>query len=470
MAGCMLYVLPFIWMLFTSFMAEDEYFQKSLMPVPQIPKNIKISPYLVYHDNENRKFLNRELKDINNIKGISINNTEGTKFLFLGIGSPLLETKNNYIKPLKYLDGPVGGIGNSWAGEYENKSYTGIPYDLANKKSIRFSLNCELDESVNNIENIKIPLVADRSYNKITFYIKVDNKMYKSNRDFYLDNYFWQDVTLSFVPLKKIAPQKFELVKTEFSKSDSLGIGSRQLSVIMVLHKVSFFGKIINKFFNNYKLSFLYINFWRMVWNSFYITFLSILGQVLSCSLAAFAFSRLKWPGRDLIFAILLSSMMLPPQVTMIPQFLTWKFFGFYDTLKPLWVGSFFGNPFFIFLLRQFFLGIPDDLQDAARIDGCGYFRIYWNIMMPLLKPALCVVAIFQFMASWSDFMGPLIYVNSMEITPLSLGLFIFKTAHGANWGLLMAVSTLACIPSMILFFSAQKYFIQGVTLTGIRQ
>jgi len=166
----------------------------------------------------------------------------------------------------------------------------------------------------------------------------------------------------------------------------------------------------------------------------------------------------------------LLATMMLPGQVTMIPQFLIWRRLGMYDTFQPLWVPSLFGSGFFIFLLRQFFLTIPTDLEDAARIDGCGFFGVYWRIMLPLIKPALAAIAIFQFMGSWNDFMGPLIYISSEHLTPLSLGLFMLRSAHTAEWGMLMAASTMMTLPVILLFFFTQRYFIQGVTLTGMKE
>ena len=206
------------------------------------------------------------------------------------------------------------------------------------------------------------------------------------------------------------------------------------------------------------------------VWNTVYITLLSILGTLMSSSLVAYSFARLRWPGRDALFLVLLSTMMLPGAVTMIPVFLVFRALGWVDTLKPLWVPSFFAGAFSVFLLRQFFLTIPTDLEDAAKIDGCSYFGIYWRVMLPLIKPALAALTIMTFMGSWNNFMGPLIYINSPEKMPLAYALQLFQTAHGAEFGLLMAASTLVMLPVLIVFFFTQRYFIQGITLTGIKQ
>lgn len=204
-------------------------------------------------------------------------------------------------------------------------------------------------------------------------------------------------------------------------------------------------------------------------WNTLYISLLSILGTLLSSSLVAFSFARLRWPGRDALFVVLLATMMLPSAVTMMPVFLIFRAAGWVDTLRPLWVPSFFGSAFSIFLLRQFFLTIPNDLEDAAKIDGCSYFSIYWRIMLPLIKPALAAITIMTFMGAWNNFMGPLIYISSPENMPLAYALQLFQTARGGEPGLLMAASTMVMLPVLVLFFFTQRYFIQGVTLTGIK-
>jgi multiple sugar transport system permease protein len=184
-----------------------------------------------------------------------------------------------------------------------------------------------------------------------------------------------------------------------------------------------------------------------------------VLGTVLSSSLVAYGFARLKWPGRDWLFGILLATMMLPDAVTMMPRFLIFRDLGWVDTLRPLWVPSFFASAFNVFLLRQFFMGIPKELEDAAKIDGCSYFRTYWSIMMPLVKPAIASVTIF---------MGPLIYISSPERMPLSYVLQLYNSAHSSSPELLMAATTMVMLPVLILFFFTQRYFIEGISLTGL--
>ncbi len=202
--------------------------------------------------------------------------------------------------------------------------------------------------------------------------------------------------------------------------------------------------------------------------NTLLIAILSVIGTVFSSSLAAYAFARLRFPARDAIFAIFLATMMLPAAVTMMPQFLIFRQLGWIDTLLPLWVPAFFGSALNIFLLRQFFRTIPMEFEDAAKIDGCSHVRTFWSVMLPQIKPALAVIAVTTFMGAWNNFMGPLIYVNSPSKMPISYALQLFMGDRDGEPRLLMAFVTLTIIPVLLLFFFAQRYFIEGVTLSGL--
>jgi len=207
----------------------------------------------------------------------------------------------------------------------------------------------------------------------------------------------------------------------------------------------------------------------RYTANTLIIVFFSTIGTVLSCSMAAYAFSRLKWPDRGLIFGIMLATMMIPGQVTMIPVFIMFSKMHWVDTFLPLIVPAFFGNAFFIFLLRQFFLTLPEELLEAARLDGASEWRVFWQIVLPLSKPALLTVMIFTVLREWNDFMGPLIYLTSEGNRTLALGLAHLKGVQGTEWGLLMAASLLMVLPALLLFFVAQRFFIEGIALTGTK-
>lgn len=203
--------------------------------------------------------------------------------------------------------------------------------------------------------------------------------------------------------------------------------------------------------------------------NTLILVILSVLGTILSSSIVAYAFSRLKFPGREAMFRLMLATLMLPAAVTLLPQFLIFKQLGWIDSLLPLWVPAFFASAFNVFLLRQFFMGVPMELEDAAKMDGCTYLRTFWSVLLPQVKPALAVVAIWTFMGAWNNFMGPLIYVNSPENMPLSYALQLFQSDRGLGEpGLLMAFATLTVLPVLALFFFAQRYFIEGVSLSGL--
>src|SRR3989440_1218154 len=202
--------------------------------------------------------------------------------------------------------------------------------------------------------------------------------------------------------------------------------------------------------------------------NSLIITCTNVVGNLLSCSLVAFGFARLRARGRSLLFLLVLGTMMIPNEVTMVPRFILFKELHWVNTLLPLTVPAWFGYAFFIFLLRQFFMSIPRELDEAAHIDGASYFRIYWNIILPLSKPALGAVAIFAFIGSWNNLLDPLIYLRSQNLYTIALGLNLFLGQYVTVVNQLMAVSILALLPILIIFFFAQKVFVQGVTLSGM--
>jgi multiple sugar transport system permease protein len=183
----------------------------------------------------------------------------------------------------------------------------------------------------------------------------------------------------------------------------------------------------------------------------------------------AYSLARIRWPGRNLLFAIIVATMIVPGQVTLIPLFLIFKELGWIDTLKPLIVPHFFGVPFFIFLLRQFFMTIPLELGEAAKIDGASEWQIYSRVMLPLAKPVLATVGLFTFLNTWNDFLGPLVFLSSQDNYTLSIGLAMFRGQYESLWGPLMAVTTVITVPVVIAFFFTQRLFIQGITLTGIK-
>lgn len=221
--------------------------------------------------------------------------------------------------------------------------------------------------------------------------------------------------------------------------------------------------------FGNYVNMFSSIPFFKYLRNTMIIVICNIAGSLISCSLVAYGFSRLRWPGRDKVFILVLVTMILPYQVTLVPLFLMFTKMKWIGTFLPLTVTCFFGNPFFIFLLRQFFTGIPQDISEAARIDGAGEFTIFSKLVLPMAKPALTTVAIFAFIRSWNDFLGPLVFLGKDELYTLSLAASMLKSNLDPNWSLLLALGAVMVLPVLILFFIMQKYFIQGIAMSGIK-
>jgi ABC-type glycerol-3-phosphate transport system permease component len=225
---------------------------------------------------------------------------------------------------------------------------------------------------------------------------------------------------------------------------------------------------------NNYRQAFTEFNVARYFWNSIVVTTLTLAGTLVSCTLAAYAFVCLPWRGKNIVFALLLSTLMLPGQVTIIPVFRLFVKLGWVNTYWPLvlpaWLG---GNVFGIFLLRQFFKTIPRDYVEAARIDGASEWRILWSVFVPLARPALLTVAVFTFVWSWNDLWGPLLYLHDDRLYTLPIGLVNFigicGRAEGTPWQLVMAVTTVMMVPVIVLFFFAQKRFIEGIATTGIK-
>ncbi|HHN46256.1 MAG TPA: carbohydrate ABC transporter permease [Planctomycetes bacterium] len=220
----------------------------------------------------------------------------------------------------------------------------------------------------------------------------------------------------------------------------------------------------------NYPAALARIHFTRSLFNTLFLCLMTVCGAVVSSVIVAYAFAFIEFRGREILFVVTLATMMIPFPIVMVPLYLLYRDLGWVGTFKPLWVGSWCGSAFFIFLLRQFFLGLPKDLLDAARIDGCSELEILWHVVVPLSKPAIAMVALFQFLGAWKDFMGPLIYLNNPSQFTLSLSLQSFSSEHGGTpWHLLMAASTVFSLPLIILFFFMIRTFIRSVAMTGIK-
>lgn len=219
----------------------------------------------------------------------------------------------------------------------------------------------------------------------------------------------------------------------------------------------------------NYPKALELMHFWQLLKNTVFLTGVGTLAIVMSSSWIVYGFARLHFPGRNFIFMVLLATMMLPGQVTMIPRFIMFKELGWLNTYLPLLVPALFGDAFYIFLLRQFYLGIPTELDDAAKIDGCNHAGIWWWIILPLSKPALATVTVFSIIRGWNDFLWPLIIIDDSRKFNLALGLATFRGLYHTQWGYLMAASVVVLLPVLLLYAFAQRFIVQGVTLTGLK-
>jgi len=223
----------------------------------------------------------------------------------------------------------------------------------------------------------------------------------------------------------------------------------------------------------NYQYAVTYVNFALYLFNTLLLCVVTMLGRVISCTLVAYSISHINWAGKGPLFAIALATMMLPGQVTMIPIFIIFSKLGWVNTFLPLLVPTFFGDAFFIFMLRQFFMTIPKELTDAARLDGASHFNIYLQIVMPLATPALATMLAFTFIGTFNAFQGPLIYLKDRNLWPLSLGMQGYLMRYGGGGGTalgaMMAASVLYTLPMILVFFIAQKRFIQGIVTTGFK-
>lgn len=365
----------------------------------------------------------------------------------------------------------VGGTGQAKIIQIADpqEPHAELQYDFSHGDKIELSQTFKTSFSIDRLYNVQLYLRNDDTWHPLVVYIEKLGKKYQAEQPYDLADFnnwgigTWQE------PGPDDKTNKIRSWKLLREVGLSPVTGPNELKVTIEIDRNTPVGAWRAKVHRNYGFALEHIPFFRYVATSLFLVILNLVGTILSSSLVAYSFARLQWPGRNFCFALMLATMMVPGQVTMIPYFLIIRSLGWYNTLYPLWVGSFFAGAFNVFLLRQFLRGIPRDLEDAAKIDGCGFWRIYWHIMLPLVKPTLAAIGIFTFMGAWNEFMGPLIYLQDQRLYPLALGLYAFNVEAGGSMGMMMAGSLLMTAPVIIIFFFAQKYFIQGVTLTGMK-
>ncbi|GKX29957.1 sugar ABC transporter permease [Vallitalea longa] len=267
--------------------------------------------------------------------------------------------------------------------------------------------------------------------------------------------------------LHKIIVYFFLIVFSIFFLIPILWMISTSLKSPEEIYRIKFAFLPTKLHWKNYVDAITSIPYFKYISNTLIVTVFCVIGQLFAAPLVAYSIAKIRWFGSKIVFMLIIGTMFLPFQVTMIPVYMIYHKMGFVGTFLPLILPSFFGYPLYIFLLRQFIVGIPDSLIEAAKIDGASEYKVYWKVILPLIKPALATVTIFTFLTSWSDFLGPLIYLNNENMYTLSLGLRQYLTAHSIAWGPLMAATTMFIVPTIIIYFFAQKQFIEGIATTG---
>ena len=525
-AGSALFILPFLWMVGTSFKLEREMSSTDLKFMPETPVPAQTSPYYdirAFPRSEGAEYRNVEpllsrvlektgqvepdliptllpalyhrLQQVVPARTWTLPEAELEAALASRITNErLAEVRRKILRQLRFGAVRARSIdlqeknltegappGDLWTVKETHAAFRkGAPresilaYDFSKdgKQQVQLEALMDLPFRADRLHRIQIALIPDDSWHRMYFEVEKNGVLYRATRPQVL-----ADVQPTTIMLQQFGPDdapdsskiKLWLPYKEVARGNQYDHGANRVHVRVTLRESSQLDAWWGKISRNYIKTLAYIPFWRYAATSIFLVVLNIIGHVFSCSLAAYAFARLSWPGRNISFGLMLATMMIPPQVTMIPFFLIIKGLGWYNTLKPLWVLAFFGNAFNIFLLRQFMKGIPRDLEDAAKIDGCNFMHIYWHVIMPLIKPTLACIAVFTFLGTWNNFMGPLIFLSDQRLYPLSLGLYAFKVQQGGDFGMMMAGSLLMTLPIIVIFFFAQRYFIQGIALTGTK-
>ena len=531
LTGSVVFAWPFVWMVSTSAKLERELFAEHAHILPQSPQARLQSPYI-----DNRTFadvrgprLEEKLAIIETqLKSMELDPPVAIKETARGIYARLLTTipGEAWGKPAGELSRDIAAaispqlivdvavqlrrvfcigqlrvrsydlqedqlvapqnaeaswqIGGTGRGELIQAGSTSEPfaelhYDFSQGDLITLTQTFTTSFPISRLHRIQLYLRNDDTWHAINLMVEKNGKRFRAEHGIDDADFNWVvDTWQERGPDDRPDKIRTWTLLREIERGPQFVSDPNQIKITVELSRRNLWQAWGAKILRNYRLTFDYMPLWRYVANSLFLIILNLVGTLFSCSLVAYSFARLQWPGRTICFALLLATMMIPPQVTMIPQFLIFQKLGWYNTLKPLWVMSFFASAFSVFLMRQFLKGIPRDLEDAARLDGCGFLRIYWHIMLPLVKPTLTAIAIFTFLATWNEFMMPLIYLSDQRLYPLSFGLYAFqiqslRPGTGAGIGMLMAGSLLMTLPVIAIFFFAQRYFLQGVTLTGIK-
>lgn len=378
---------------------------------------------------------------------------------------------------IRSLSGHVTPVGARWqvvSGDAElvpSGATQVLKYAFADASAqpvvVRATFDAKL--TADELHRVVVPYKGDASWHRVDADFRLGGNGYVSERATYVAQHRGASLLLQPPTFQDetLGPRAWVSLKP-LGMSDPTAQPT-QASLTLTMTPSSTVRAVWGKVERNYARAFRSVPFWTYVGNSVIIVVLQVAGALFSSAFVGYAFARLRWPGRSIAMGVLLATMMLPGQVTMIPSFLIWKHLGWYNTLNPLWVGAWLGNAFFIFLMVQNMRTIPKELDEAARIDGMNALQTWWYVIVPQVKPTLAAIAIMTFMGAWNEFMGPLIMLRDQTLFPLSLGLYAMRMDAGTDWPLIMAGNLLMTLPVIAIFFCFQRYFIEGSTVTGMK-
>lgn len=380
-----------------------------------------------------------------------------------------VELRTNDLRIIKLLDADAiaryGIPSDNRASLLGGGEHVVVYYDFYESMDpIEFRFPVSLPVPFGDVHKLALALQPDDSWHRIEIEVRDGSDRWVSARPAYLAQ--TRPTTLLYQPPS--LDDKSLKAKTWIPLKRIGGTGDRQEIVVRIVPS-STPRAIYGKLTRNFDRVFRFVPFWTYVGNSLFVAVLSVAGMLFSSTFVAYAFARLHWPGRSLAMGILLATMMLPPQVTLIPSFVVFKSLGWYNTFNPLWFPCWLGSAFFIFLMVQHLKTIPRELEEAARLDGLGYVQTWYYIMLPQVKPAAAAIAILTFQAAWNDFLSPLIYLRDQSRFTLSLGLYDLQLYSANDQSVIMAGNVLMTLPVVVIFFLFQRYFVAGVTLSGMK-
>jgi len=455
------FLFPFVWMLLTSAKTDEEVAAGRWLPA--LPTHQWESPY---------ETVDAAGKPI--AAGVSL----------LDLQVRLLDASIISLKP--DWRHSAAGKGNELRPQPDGTVRWHYRFPAPGDVAIETPLDLPADFNLQNLHKLILSIKSDDSWHRVDAELTVGGKTWRSARSTYLAQHrpmsiifqppTFEDETYQpkiWVPLKQRAGGS-----GQSAGYNNLASGRTDQAALRIIITPSSTPRAIwGKLTRNYIRIFNSIPFWEYLGNSLLLVVLTVTGTLFSSTFVAYAFARLHWPGRSVALLILLSTLMLPEQVTMIPSFLIWQKLGWYNTLNPMWVPTFFGatftplfgSAFFIFLMVQHMKTLPKELEEAARIDGLNHVQTWWYIMLPQVKPAAAAIATLSFLAAWNDFLRPLIYLRDQGRFPLSLGLLTAQIENRGDWTMIMAGNVLMTVPVIVLFFLCQRYFVRGMSATGMK-